>query len=334
MTAVDEVFRWARIHAVRHMVACEQAQLPWGETTITEIVTSRVAESVSVVPFTQRAEALSGADWAWWWVDAQGAYGMLVQAKRLRITEPQCSDGRRWKFDFGYPNGRNTQRSTLMTSAASLGLLPVYALYLGSAAYRYPEPCPDSHHTGRCLPCVRRAISLMPALLAESDAVDDASSTYERSVALEDLLAPSTMRAPIIPPIQTLLSPRLEEFLTKPQNGTRAVTRKMIDGVLRVRSGHFRGVTAGVTSLIQPGADDRPTTVFDSVPIDAGHWGNSYFRHVLAPLLREPPAYVWRIMQGDIAGEDLASTFPDHVAGIVVAQPGGESSPSWNVGAH
>ena len=63
MTATDDAFRWARIYAVRHMAACEQAGLRWGETSITEIVTAQASWAVTVVPFTQRAEALSGADW-------------------------------------------------------------------------------------------------------------------------------------------------------------------------------------------------------------------------------------------------------------------------------
>ncbi len=58
---------------------------------------SRAAAAVSVVPFTQHAEAVSGADWVWWWVDSTSAYGMLVQAKRLTMNQG------RWRFDFGYP---------------------------------------------------------------------------------------------------------------------------------------------------------------------------------------------------------------------------------------
>ncbi|MGW4369804.1 hypothetical protein ACWEKT_29565 [Nocardia takedensis] len=96
MSAVTEAFRRARIHAFRHMSECERARLHWGETTITEMVTAHASRAVTVVPFTQRAEARSGADWIWWWVDDTAAYGMLVQAKRVTVT------GRGWSFDFGY----------------------------------------------------------------------------------------------------------------------------------------------------------------------------------------------------------------------------------------
>lgn len=64
MTTVEDAFRWARIRSVRHMAACEKADLRWGEAAITEIVTSRPAEAVIVVSFTQRAQSIS-ADWVW-----------------------------------------------------------------------------------------------------------------------------------------------------------------------------------------------------------------------------------------------------------------------------
>ncbi|MGC2652491.1 MAG: hypothetical protein WA317_02545, partial [Mycobacterium sp.] len=131
--------------------------------------------------FTQRAESISGADWVWWWIDATSAYGMLVQAKRLTVNRGK------WQFDFDYPNGTRTQRSRLMSTAATLDLTPVYALYLGTTDYRNKERCPDGYQSGRCLACLKRSVSLMPALLADPVIVDSAQRTYERSVALEEL---------------------------------------------------------------------------------------------------------------------------------------------------
>lgn len=55
---------------------------------------------------------------------------MLVQAKRATVTQGK------WKFDFSDPNGTGKQRDRLMDSADILGLLPVYAVYLGSGDYR------------------------------------------------------------------------------------------------------------------------------------------------------------------------------------------------------
>lgn len=263
MTTVDDAFRWARIHAVRHMAACEEAGLRWGETSLTEVVTSHAASAVTVVPFTQRAEALSGADWVWWWVDSRGAYGMLVQAKRLTVGSGK------WRFDFRYPNSTGTQRSTLMGAAGAFGLLPVYALYLGTGTYRTWAGCSDGHRSGRCLQCVKR--SLMPALLADTVIVDNPFATYERSVALEDVWDPPESGAMIIPSLREQMTPELSDFLTTPQVGSRAVTRAMTDLVLHARFAQFADAVTGVITVRRNGAHDRLGPVFNRVPDDRGH---------------------------------------------------------------
>ncbi|RKS77072.1 hypothetical protein BZB76_2441 [Actinomadura pelletieri DSM 43383] len=314
MTTVEGAFRWARIHAVRHMAACEQAGLRWGETSITEIVTSHAAKAVTVVPFTQQAEALSGADWIWWWVDGRGAYGMLIQAKRATVSWGK------WTFDFDYPGGTGAQRSTLMSAAATLGLLPAYALYLGTGDYRSWEPCTRGHRSGRCIECVKRSVSLMPALLAEALVVDDAASTYERSVALEELWAPSTTGALIIPAVQEQLAPELLDFLSTRQDGSRAVTRAMIDRVLRARFGQFSAPARGDAEVRRDGAHDGFGPVFGRMPHDTGHWGMSYFKHMLTPLLHAPPWYVLEVMSGDFDEDGLAAEMPANVAGIVIVR--------------
>lgn len=300
------------------MAACEQADLPWGETSITEVVTSRAAEAVTVAPFTQHAEKLSGADWVWWWVDHRGAYGMLVQAKRLTASRSK------WRFGFDYPGGTGGQRTTLMSAASTLGLLPVYALYLGSGDYRSWEPCSDDHRSGRCLQCVKRSVSLMPALLAEMLMVDDAWSTYERSVALEDLWTPPSTGALLAPALKEHLTPDLATFLTKRQDGTRAVTRSMIDRVLRARAGAFGAVPITAADVMPNGEHDRLGPVFDGLPEDKGHWGVNYFDHVLAPFVQAPPSYVLEIVSGDFNEDRLASEMPDNIAGIVVTRLHGD----------
>ena len=316
MLAADDAFRWARIHAVRHMTACEQAGLPWSETSITEIVTAHAASAVTVAPFTQRAEALSGADWIWWWVDGAGAYGMLVQAKRVTLAESK------WSFDFAYtPRGATlAQREILHSAATMLDVLPVYALYLGTGKYRGWERCSDSHRSGRCLLCVKRSVSLMPALLGESLVVDDATSTYERSVALEDLWTPTRSRAPLIPVLERRLAPELAEFLRKRQDGTRAIARSMIDRVLRARAGAFNAAPTVAADPRRFGDHDRLGRIFSDLPDDAGHWGLNYFEHTLNPLSHAPPGYVLEVMSGDFNADRLASDMPDNVAGIVVVR--------------
>lgn len=315
MKAVDDAFRRARIHAVRHMTACEQAGLRWGETTITEMVTAYAARAATVVPFTQRAEALSGADWVWWWVDKADSYGMLVQAKRVTVA------GSRWSFDFGYKSNSaaRSQREVLRSVAAALDLLPVYALYLGTGDYRRWEPCPDGHRNGRCLSCVKRTISLMPALLAEELIVNDSASTYERSVALEELWTPPPTGALLIPALERELAPELMDFLQNRQDGTRAVARSVIDRVLRARFGEFGAVSTTV-ARVRDGDHDQLGPVFGNVPDDTGHWGLRYFEHMLNPLRQTPPGYVLDITSGDFDVDNLASNMPDNIAGIVVVR--------------
>jgi hypothetical protein len=292
------------------MAACERADLRWGETSITELVTSHAATAATVVPFTQPAEKVSGADWVWWWVDRRGAYGMLVQAKRATMTRGK------WHFGFDYPDGTGGQRTALMSTAAALGVLPVYALYLGTGHYRGWERCSDGHRSGRCLPCVKRSVSLMPALLADR-LVDSARTTYERSVALEDLWTPETTRAVFIPSLGAQLAPDLSDFLRTPQHGARAVTRSMIDRVLRVRLGQLRAAPATAADDVGEGRHDSLGAQFADIPYDTAHWGLNYFDHLLRPLRQAPPDYVLDIMAGGYPGE-LAPNVPDGVAGVVV----------------
>ncbi|MGW4532245.1 DUF6615 family protein [Nocardia sp. NPDC004340] len=315
MTAVAKAFRQARIQAVRHMAACERARLRWNETTITEIVTAHTSPAVDVVPFTQRAEALSGADWVWWWVDSASAYGMLVQAKRVTVTSSA------WNFDFGYTTkgAARSQREVLRSAAERLGLLPVYALYLGTGDYRRWEHCADTHRRRRCIDCIKRTVSLMPALLADERLVCDAASTYRSSVALEDLWTGYPASAPLTPVLKNQLPAELSDFLRYQQDGTRAVSRSMIDTVLKARVGEFAAVSTSVASE-HDGDHDRLGSVFGDLPDDTGHWGVRYFEHTLNPLQQTPPPYVLDIMAGDTDEDRLASDMPENVAGIVVVR--------------
>ena len=314
MTSVVDAFRRARIDAGRHMRSCERAQIRWGETAVTEVVISRAAEAVSVVPFTPPAEALSGADWIWWWLDANGAFGMLVQAKRVTITHPD-----RWSFGFDYRRGTRLQKRALMSTASRLGLMPVYALYLGTGEYRDWKRCPDGHRSGRCLQCEKRSVSLMPALLAEKASVVDSDSTYDRSVALEDLMRPSPHSAPLIPTLQGQLPCELAEFLTTSQTGVRAVTRSMLDRVLKARAGQLAQVGFPVGSVQGQGTHDDLGPIFGHTPADTGHWGVTYFEHVLRPLLHVPPSYVLEIESGDFNRTDLPLEMSD-VAGVIIVR--------------
>lgn len=296
------------------MAECERARLRWGETTISEIVMSRAATAVNVVPFSQQAEAVSGADWIWWWVDENSAYGMLVQAKRLTVNRG------RWNFDFGYRSSAGSQRSNLRATAERLNLIPMYALYLGTGDYRNWERCPDRHRRARCLSCVKRSVSLMPALLADQMIVVDSTTTYERSVALEELWVPGPTGRMLIPALSRQVDPDLANFLLAPQMGTRAVARNTIERVLRVREGQFGTVSASAPSAARDGGHDGLGPVFRKLPTDVGHWGIPYFEHVLDPLRHVPPGYVLGIESGEFDTDELAWDIPDGVAGVVVVR--------------
>lgn len=314
MATVESAFRRAREHSVLHMAACEKALLRWGETSITEIVMSRAAASVNVVPFTQPAEATSGADWIWWWVDADSAYGMLVQAKRLTVH------GGDWRFDFGYRSAAGSQQSSLSATAASLDLVPVYALYMGTGDYRNWERCSENHQRMRCPSCVKRSVSLMPAFLADPVIVIDSATTYERSVALEEMWMPSPTSPLFIPGLSRQLDPELVNFLLTPQRGVRAVAKSTIDRILRVRAGQFSADSPSVPSTMHDGSHDRLGPVFPDLPTDTGHWGVPYFQHALGPLLHVPPDYVLEIEAGELDADEVASNMPDDVAGVIVVR--------------
>lgn len=314
MATVETAFRRAREHSVQHMAACEKALLHWGETSITEIVMSRAAKAVSVVPFTQHAEATSGADWIWWWVDADSAYGMLVQAKRLSVHQGK------WRFDFGYRSSAASQQSSLRATAASLGLVPVYALYLGTGDYRNWERCSDDHRLRRCPSCVKRSVSLIPALLADPVIVNDSATTYERSVALEEMWLPGPSSPLFIPGLSRQLDPELVNFLLTPQRGVRAVAKSTIDRILRVRAGQFSADSPVVSRTMHDGSHDRLGPVFPDLPSDGGHWGVPYFQHVLGPLRHVPPDYVLEIESGESDVGEVSSNMPGDVAGVVVVR--------------
>lgn len=325
---IKRAFRKARTCSVNHMMVCEQEGLRWSETTVSEILMSQVAqaEAVSVVPFTQPAEAISGADWIWWWVDDAGAYGMLVQAKRVTITKGK------WWFGFNYASGqlKRSQYKLLRSTANTLGLLPVYALYLGGGDYRNWERCSREHRErGHCPICMRRTISLMPALLASDWAISDAKSTYEASVALEDLWTLPNESAPLWPAMKRQLVPELLDFLQTRQDGTYAVTRSMIDRVLRARMGAFFDARLDTKAPIYRQEYDYFRSVFDHLPDDLGHWGIPYFPHVLRPLRRIAPDYVLEILddpedfgRGDFLRNTSVATnnYLSSIAGLVVVR--------------
>lgn len=286
------------------MAACESAGLQWMEEPVTEILLSRTSPQVRFVTFTRRQEAKVGADWLWWWVAPSGeSFGMLVQAKRLYV------DKAKWSFKFNHNSGG--QRRALFEAAFALDVAPVYSLYLGTQHYRAAAACGAASHTAEdCENCAMLAVSLMPALLAESHLVVDADSTYGRSVALETAFDNAEKQSAWLGAINADLTDDLRAFLTMPQAGVRAVARSLVDRVLYVRQGQF---SRNVEEMIHT---ERLGSVFAELPGDRGHFGTPYIPLMLRGLVQAPPDYVVSIIAGDTLGEPPA----DNIAGVVLVQ--------------
>ncbi|MDQ6945276.1 MAG: hypothetical protein M3256_03160 [Actinomycetota bacterium] len=311
---VSGALRAGRIAAERHMEQSEGAGFTWKEETVTDLVLAEVASSIKVVPFTRFQETRLGADWLWWWIDGDSeAFGMLVQAKRLRI------DSKRWKFEFGYNKG--VQKRTLLRAARHLGVPATYGLYLGTSIYRRPASCGASHAKQTCIQCRRTTVSVMPALLGDSSFVVDGPSTYSRSVALEDLakrrLSRGTALSHVIPALRPTLDPRLRAFLSQPQRGARRIAQELLEALLLVREGQFEAALATQVPY------ETLTPVFDTLPADRGHFGEPYFPHILNGLRRVAPGYVLDAEYADAsigAPSELTDAPEANVAGVVVVR--------------
>lgn len=305
MTEVRAALAAGRAACLDHMAACEASGLQWTEEPVTEILLSRTAPQIQFATFTRRQEATVGADWLWWWVDPNGeSFGMLVQAKRLYVNKGN------WSFGFDYNSG--DQRQALFEAAQALDVAPVYSLYLGTQHFRGAAVCGAEHTPEDCQNCGMRAVSLMPGLLAMKHLVDDAHSTYTRSVALETAFDNADEQSAWLGAISSDLTDDLRAFLTTPQTGIRAIARSLVDRVLEVRQGQF---SKNVKELIRT---ERLGQIFPDLPGDHGHFGAPYMPMMLRGLVHSPPDYVLSIIAGDSLGEPPA----DNIAGVVLVHGG------------
>lgn len=157
----------------------------------------------------------------------------------------------------------------------------------------------------------------MPELLASTAMVTDSTSTYEKSVALEEMWASSGDRPLLIPKVAESMKPDLAEYFLTEQRGARAVSRSMIDVVLKARAGQFALATDGTVS-VSDGSHDVLGPVFTELPDDTMHGGVHYFEHVLNPLRNVPPDYVLEIMHGNVSTFASQTNTLREVAGVVV----------------
>jgi|GEM_PF-5923653 hypothetical protein maviaA2_03502 len=347
MGSIENAFRSARIEAVKHMSKMETINQNWGETTITDILIAEAASAVVVHKFNQHDEAHTGSDWIWWWVDDFYSYGMLVQAKRVTIGKKD-----EWKFDFGYQSGKEqvSQRDMLIKAANTLGLLPVYGLYLGTGHYRRWESCGVSHTGKNCQSCNQRSISLMPACVALEGKIVDAATTYCGSKPLETVtssmpLSPTSLLEGRVPPeLATLLQKMQSGVLTVVQNIASVVAERdmIVDRILDTLK-ELEREEIGEMKLIQrqdyrlnkiaPEYADHLSRIFGGHPstIFANHRNND-LNQLLSPLSKKPPEYVRNLQKilhvphfedklRDLVDYDFnVMAMPENIAGTVVIE--------------
>lgn len=116
--------------------------VPW-ETSFTDFALLKIASAhprqVLVHRFDGRSEAVTGADWEWWFCSQQGFTGVRMQAKRMPPG--------RTSFPVSKSKGGVQQAELLATDAVARGAHPLYCLYsdqipAGPVPTAPPGPCP------------------------------------------------------------------------------------------------------------------------------------------------------------------------------------------------
>ena len=296
-----QVLQDARQAVTRQMRAFEESGLNWQEESVTSQLLTDCYPSVRFATFSRKEEAATGGDWLWWWIDDKGeAFGMLVQAKRLH--QP-------WRIDFNYNGGR--QRHNLFETAEELGVPPMYALYLGTTAFREGVFC-RAEVPRVCDYCEAAAVSMVPALLTDAGGGsprDSMSFAIDSSLPLEWL--PDSSKAVLTWDANfDLLDEDLKSWITTPQHGARGIARRVFDRVVRVRAVSLSHGQAEIATM-------RGTReIFPSLPLDFGHFSVPFHHHVLRGLRTEAPDYVLDIANG------FPVETPPHIglAGIAVAK--------------
>jgi hypothetical protein len=109
-----EVYRWA------------VSQTSVGEESLTDWLLYTASERLPFVryhKFTRHQEARdSGADWDWWFVDNHQAFGLRIQAKRLRPLENHYAS-------LAHRNRYRRQIDLLRESAKKANLVALYSFY-------------------------------------------------------------------------------------------------------------------------------------------------------------------------------------------------------------
>jgi hypothetical protein len=317
------------------MTLMENVGLPWKEETVTDLVLSWAGHRVAVYPFNKNEEGGTngtGADWLWWWIDPDGtAFGMLVQAKRLKKGGTKTTP---WDIDFTYKSG--AQRSQLLATAKKLQVAAAYVLYFGSPNYTADiQPPGDDPHLGHsdpllardfCLECAKKTVAFLSADVARNYTRTDATQAYVLSTPIEDLACPpAKFKAPLVVPTVSV-SAKLKAFIQHQQHGSKHVAQSFLAQTLDQRFGQF---SLGTAMEVEASADNQVTEApfFESLPDDRDHSGVQYFPEVLRGLRTAPPAYVLNLLSGEFfhLPDELGLSREEGsgIAGVVVVHDDG-----------
>jgi hypothetical protein len=159
---------------------------------------------------------------------------------------------------------------------------------------------------------------VLPALVANQLAIvslpyhpgELAVDSYRHAVPLEDLGVPDSK--PLLDLNLRSVTPELRSFLLTEQAGARAVAKRLFRLVSDYRLGSFSAATA------QALPSDALDAVFAELPGDRGHFGVSYFNHILRGLRRRPPTYLAEMLRRSPLSDPPAEL--DGVSGVVIVQ--------------
>jgi hypothetical protein len=126
-----EAFQALSGQTADRLIAAHKSGMRWSEETNTEhiLLTLRAQfpSQVAVESFSRRREAVNGADWEWWFLGRTGAYGMRVQAKRIKLPNEIFTHLRH------RPKGHSRdQMTSLIDEAVKDGMTPAYCFYVAS----------------------------------------------------------------------------------------------------------------------------------------------------------------------------------------------------------
>lgn len=208
---------------------------------------------------------------------------------------------------------RTVGRSTyLCTPQGTLGVPAVYTLYYGLPDQRADLRCRE--HSQACERCRQASVSVLTALEADEIALQPrhaAAQAFVQCTPLEQLPFHDNRSRALYGYLleDGSLSPALKQFLQQPQRGARAAARVLLDRVAFERQLQFSGVSSDTV-------DVGSEPLFDTLPLDRGHFREPYFQHILRGLRAAPPAYV---MDALVSGS-LPSWVRQSVAGVVIAR--------------